>query len=89
MYKPIHFMQNCCYNIISNTCSESHHKYTMHTYIHTCSCGICCLHELETISKVKRFSVAIMFLSRKEQQGTIIMVVKLKRHILIGDHDEQ
>ena len=42
---------------------------TILLYISVCSCGVSCLQELVALSKVKRFSVAIMFLSRKDKQS--------------------
>ena len=36
-----------------------------------CRCGKLCLEELRWLTKVKRFSVAMMFLSRKEKEGNV------------------
>lgn len=41
-----------------------------------CRCGVPCLEELTALTKVKRFSVAVMFLSKKQKQGMLISTPK-------------
>ena len=38
-------------------------------FLHLLSCGVSCLQELKALTKVKRFSVATMFLSRKDKES--------------------
>ena len=38
-------------------------------FLHLLSCGVSCLQELTALTKVKRFSVASMFLSRKDKES--------------------
>ena len=46
------------------------------SYWYCCySCGKLCLEQLRWLTKVKRFSVAVMFLSRKEKESKLNMTI--------------
>ena len=45
-------------------------------------CGKLCLEQLRCLTKVKRFSVALMFLSRKEKESKLNMATQTNRQCL-------